>query len=101
MKVFFGHFFMYLVHASFYLEKFGAIARTTTITDAASSSSQIQFNGQYPPTNPSCKPLPIVKDTWNQLKLNDHLKQYPGGDKMTLIVSHSYFACVNLQHHLC
>ncbi|WAQ85640.1 hypothetical protein PtA15_6A268 [Puccinia triticina] len=98
MQFFFGHFFIYVVHVAFYLENFGASARTTTISDSDPSSSQIQFNGQYPPTNPSCKPLPMTKNTWNQLKLNDHLKKFPGGDKMSLI---QYATKLNMTNFVC
>ncbi|OAV99719.1 hypothetical protein PTTG_25269 [Puccinia triticina 1-1 BBBD Race 1] len=98
MQVFLGYLFLYLVFVSFYFEKFGVSARTTTITDADSSSPQIQFNGQYPPINPSCKALPIAKETWNQLKLNDHLKQFPGGDKMNLV---QYATKLNMTNFVC
>jgi len=94
----FQNLLIYLVHASLCLEKFGASARTTSITPVGSSTSQIQFNGQYPPRNPSCKPLPVVKETWNQLKLNDHLKNYPGGDKMSLV---EYATKLNMTNFVC
>lgn len=82
----FQNLLIYLVHASLCLEQFGASARTTAITPGGSGTPQIQFKGQYPPNNPSCQPLPVTRETWNQLKLNDHLKNYPGGDKMSLVV---------------
>ncbi|KNZ61287.1 hypothetical protein VP01_1425g2 [Puccinia sorghi] len=81
----FQNLLIYLVHASLCLEQFGASARTTAITPGGSGTPQIQFKGQYPPNNPSCQPLPVTRETWNQLKLNDHLKNYPGGDKMSLV----------------
>ncbi|KAH9464712.1 hypothetical protein H4Q26_016837 [Puccinia striiformis f. sp. tritici PST-130] len=98
MYISFQHLFICVAHVSLHLERFGASARTTAITADASSSSQIQFNGQYPPTNPACKPLAFSKDTWNQLKLNDHLKQYPGGDKMTLV---EYATKLNMTNFVC
>jgi hypothetical protein len=82
------HFVIYLAHASFYLEGFGVSARTTAVAPADSTTAQIQFSGQYPPKNPSCKALPLTVDTWNQLKLNDYLSKYPGGDKLNLQVCH-------------
>ncbi|PLW07327.1 hypothetical protein PCANC_15080 [Puccinia coronata f. sp. avenae] len=92
------HFVIYLAHASFYLEGFGVSARTTAVAPADSTTAQIQFSGQYPPKNPSCKALPLTVDTWNQLKLNDYLSKYPGGDKLNL---QDYATKVNITNFSC
>jgi hypothetical protein len=34
----------------------------------------------------SCDPLPLTPETWNDLELDFYLKEYPDGDRMTLIV---------------
>ncbi|PLW37113.1 hypothetical protein PCASD_13932 [Puccinia coronata f. sp. avenae] len=82
----------------FYLEGFGVSARTTAVAPADSTTAQIQFSGQYPPKNPSCKALPLTVDTWNQLKLNDYLSKYPGGDKLNL---QDYATKVNITNFSC
>jgi hypothetical protein len=35
----------------------------------------------------SCDPLPLVPETWDELGLDDYLKNYPNGDKIHLTVS--------------
>ncbi|OAV93001.1 hypothetical protein PTTG_27447 [Puccinia triticina 1-1 BBBD Race 1] len=36
------------------------------------------------PVNGSCKALPLTRDTWKSLNLDDYLRAYPGGDHLTV-----------------
>lgn len=60
--------------------------------------SHVAFSGQYPPKNPACKAVPLTPDTWNQLKLNDYLQKYPGGDKLTVI---DFATKLNMTNFVC
>ncbi|CAH7690566.1 hypothetical protein PPACK8108_LOCUS25952 [Phakopsora pachyrhizi] len=58
----------------------GSIFQNSGSTSPSSSQSALQ----KPETNDTCKPLPFTQETWQQLKLDDYLKNYPGGHNTTI-----------------
>ncbi|MBW0528848.1 hypothetical protein O181_068563 [Austropuccinia psidii MF-1] len=74
---------------------------TTSPTDfTATNYNQVVSRpyGQFPPKNKNCKPFPLIRDTWHKLELEKHLKEYPGGNNLSII---NYAAKLNMTNFAC